>query len=260
QSVWAEPLLGKREALSGLHPKLNEEWLEATIGFVQALVEQFHPNIPVAGPFLRGPADVVPAMIGTDRFCYELIDHPGEIERLLQFCAQTWVDVYQQVIELIPEWKDGYVPGARWIFAPGECVYSSEDATGLISPKMYHRFVLPVNQFMASHFPYGYIHRHSDSIQHIDMLLEMPQGWAIEVTIDPVGPSIDEIMPIFKRIQESDRALIIFGLDDPLKINEICAGLSPKGLCIIAHADSPGLANALAGAVKGGNSSALKDY
>lgn len=251
QSVWAEPLLAKDKSIESFQPGWCDAWFEVTVAFVRDLVERFHPQIPVSGPFLRGPADVVAAMIGTGRFCLELVDYPQEIERLLHICARAWSEVYNQVIKIIPPWNGGYIPGARWIFAPGECVYASEDATVLLSPKMYKEIILPVNQSMAARFPFGFMHRHSASMQHLDLLLEMPPGWALEVTIDPTGPTVSEILPVLQEIQAARRPLILFGMNKPEQLRSLMHGLAPEGLCLIPQADTATQAKQLLAEITG---------
>ena len=250
-SVWAEPLLGEDEPLASFAPIWSGAWVETALRFVRALVEHFAPTFPVAGPFLRGPADVVAAMVGTERLCYEFLDHPSEVHRLARICAEAWTKVSQQVAVHIPRWKGGYVPGARWIYAPEPCTYSSEDVTAIISAGMYREFFLPYNRMIADQFPFGFLHRHSTSCQHLTALLELGPGWAIEVTMDPTGPSVAETLPLFQRIQEAGRPLIVFGLNDAAQVAQLVAGLSPRGLCVIVQADTEEQAEALLAVAKG---------
>ncbi|MBI9043534.1 MAG: hypothetical protein JEZ06_03560 [Anaerolineaceae bacterium] len=237
QAIWAEPLLEKREEIKNFNPILNEKWLETTLTFVSDLVREFSPLYPIAGPFLRGPADIVAAMIGTDRFCLEIMDHPGEISRLMKFCAQAWVEVISEVIKRIPIWNGGYIPGARWVWAPGECVYFSEDTTVLLSPKQYKEIILPFNLWMASKIPYGFVHRHSASLHNIHHLLDLPSGWAIEVTMDPSGPSFEKMLPVLLEIQAAHRSLIIFYPRSLFPVESFLEGLSPHQLCLIEYSE-----------------------
>lgn len=238
QSVWAEAIIIRGERLELLEPQWRDDWLDAAIHFTNFLVAKAHPLYPVAGPFLRGPADMVAAMMGTDRLCYELIDNPSQIHRLARLTTQAWIHASQQILPLIPPWEGGYVLGARWIYAPGQSTYCSEDTTVLLSPATYREFFLPYNRIIAQQYPYGFWHRHSTSIQHLLDLLELNSGWAIEVTMDPNGPRIPEILPVLNRIQQSGRPLIVFGLNDPDEVGRLVAGLSPRGLCVTVQADT----------------------
>jgi len=240
QSAWAEPVLGKNELLEGFEPHVCPAWMHAAERSLLELQNYFTPlGVPTAGPFLRGPADVVAALIGAERLCIEVIDSPEQIRRLALLCAQAWIQTSGQLISKLLPWHNGYVLGARWIFASGPCTYASEDITSILSPKVYKDIFLPFDKMIATHFPYGFMHRHSTSIHHMEALLELPPGWAIEVTMDPTGPHVGEILPALRRIQEAGRPLIVFGLNNPVEIEKMAAELSPRGLCITVQADTP---------------------
>jgi len=245
QTVWAEPILAGERPLHELNVGWREDWLEVVLGYVRDLVREFHPHIPVAGPFLRGPADVVAAMLGTSRFCMELIDHPDQITRLIALCARAWVQVNQRVLEIIPAWRAGCMPGARWVHAPGRCVYTSEDATSLISREMYEAYILPANLHMAAQFPYGFVHRHSASLHNIKSLGSLPGQWAVEVTLDPSGPPLDKVLPVLKSVQQSQHPLIVFGISAADVLQELLNYLQPEGLCLVAQAETEAQAGIL---------------
>jgi hypothetical protein len=239
QSVWAEQVLGKDQPLEGFLPEWLPAWIQIAEKSILSFSGHFTPiGLPVASPFLRGPADIIAALIGTDRLCYEIIDNPQEVLRLVEFCAQAWIRVSRLLISQLPAWRGGYVLGARWIYGPGPCTYSSEDFTGLISSKSYRKIFLAGNRLIASQFPYGFMHRHSPSLHHLEALLELQSGWAIEITMDPNGPKVAEILPVLTRIQQAGRPLIVFGLNDPDEVGRLVAGLSPRGLCVTVQADN----------------------
>ena len=104
---------------------------------------------------------------------------------------------------------------------------------------------------MAEQFPFGFLHRHSVSAQHFTTLLDLPPGWAIEVTMDPTGPGVAEILPVLRQLQNGGRPLIVFGLNDETEVSRLMAGLSPRGLCMTVQADTEEQAQALLAVAKG---------
>lgn len=251
QSCWAEPLLAEDEPLETLQIGRSEAWRDVGLAFMRAIVEWSDGRFPVAGLFLRGPADVISAMLGTERMCHEFYDHPQQIHRLARLCAETWIEVWRLICEYIPPYRGGYVNAGRWLYSPGRCAYFSEDATSIISSQLYREFFLPYNQLIASAFPYGYIHRHSVSAHNLTALLDLETPWAIEVSMDPTGPSVSEMLPIFRQIQERGRPLIVFGLEDEADVAELTSNLSPRGLCVIVLAYTEEQAEALLAVAKG---------
>jgi hypothetical protein len=82
-------------------------------------------------------------------------------------------------------------------------------------------------------------------------LLDLETTWAIEVTMDPGGPNVSEMLPLFQRIQEKERPLIVFGLDEERDVATLVKGLSPRGLCVVVQADTEKRARELLTIVKG---------
>lgn len=256
QACWAESLLDEDEPLETLQPGWTEAWLEAAVSFVWALAARANcqPSLaggfPVAGLFLRGPADVVAAMLGTERMCYEFYDHPRQIHRLTRLSADAWIEALRLINQHIPTFYGGFVDPGRWLYSPAPCAYSSEDASAMISSDLYREFFLPYNQVMVNAVPYGYVHRHSASAHNLLALLDLETTWAIEVTMDPGGPSVPEMLPLLQQIQEKGRPLIVFGLDEGRDVAALVAGLSPRGLCVVVQADTEEKARDLLSIVK----------
>lgn len=237
-SIWPHPILGEKEPLEGLHPLPMDDWIDALTNIMSDLVVEFADRYPIGMPFLRGPIDVVVGMIGTDRTCMEFYDHPEQMQRLIDVCAAAWQELSLRLQRIIPPFHGGYVCGGRWIYAPKPCTYSSEDSTSFLSMALFRHFLLPADGVIAQTFPYGFVHRHSVSRQNIAGLLAINPNWAIEITMDPTGPSVSEMLPLFRELHARRRPIVIFGLNEEEGIAELVNGVSPRGICIIVQADT----------------------
>ncbi len=236
---WPHPLLAEDEPLEALNLTLRQDWLDALGACMAAVAAQFGERLPVAPPFLRGPADLLTASLGTARACIEFHDHPDAMLRLAERCADAWRVVATAVSRRIPPFHGGYVNNARYLWSPGPCAYTSEDSTTFLSPATFRRCLLPADQRIAAAFPYGFMHRHSVSRHNIPDLLALPAGWAIEVTLDPTGPDSEALIPLFRQLQAARRPLILFGVRDAGELRALTAALSPRGLCLIVQTDTP---------------------
>jgi len=56
--------------------------------------------------------------------------------------------------------------------------------------------------------------------------------------MDPIGPSVSEMLPIFQQVQEHGRPLIVFGLNKEADVAKLISSLSPQGLCVFIQADT----------------------
>jgi hypothetical protein len=238
ETIWAHQVLRDSDPLEMLTFAVRDEWVEALQHTVRRLAEHFRDRYPVALPFLRGPADVVASMIGTARFCTEFYDHPAEMLTLINKCANVWRKISTQLQAEIRPWNGGFVTNGDNLYTPGPCSFISQDTTTFVSMQIYRRFFLPADQVMSAAFPYGYIHRHSVSRHNMLGLLATNPRWAIEVTMDPTGPRLEEMLPLLQELQKARRPLIIFGLTEETEVRELVRRLSPKGLCVIVQADT----------------------
>lgn len=247
---WPERLLPAHEPLESLELGLSQPWLDGAADFIDALAGHPGNRWPVAGLFLRGPIDAVAAIVGTERMFYELGDRPEPVHRLLDRCARAWVEVSRRLQSHLPSFNAGYVDAGRWLWAPGPIAYTSEDTTAMVSEAMYRQHFLPHNRHIVASYPYGYIHRHSVSAHNAAALLDLDTAWGIEVTMDPTGPSVAEILPLLRLIQERGRRLIVFGLCEEDEVCRAATGLSPRGLCLVVQADAPERAHQLLAAAR----------
>jgi hypothetical protein len=237
-AIWPHAILSADEPLESLQPAYDEEWIDALAHFMHDLVSEFAGRYPIAMPFLRGPIDVVAGMIGTDRACMEFYDHPHQMQRLIDVCAAAWQDISLRLQPIIPPFDGGYVCGGRWVWAPAPCTYSSEDSTTFLSASTYRQFLLPADQRIAATFPHGFVHRHSVSGQNMAGLLDINPGWAIEITVDPMGPAVPDLAPLLRELQAHGRRLIIFGLTTEADVVDLAQVLSPRGVCLIVQSES----------------------
>ena len=183
---------------------------------------------------------------------FPALERLAPVPDLARLAAEAWIQVTGAIYQHIPRLEGGFVDAGRWIHAPATYASSSEDTTAYISADLYREFFLPYNQMMVDAFPYGHIHRHSASVHNLLDLLDLETTWAIEVTMDPGGPTLSEMLPIFQRIQEEGQPLIVFGLDEERGVADLVAELSPRGLCVVVQADTPTKAKELLAIAKGG--------
>lgn len=237
ESIWAEPFVEDLRSLQDIALSGENAWLQKLLEFTKRLVERSKGRYPVSTPIMRGPSDIVAAMRGSERFMLDLYDHPDEVRRLAEICADIWIRVAGAQLNLIPPFHGGYCSGNRQIWAPGICIETQEDASRMISPNLYRRFFLSSDRRIVSSFDFAFIHLHSNSLHILDELLGIPQLAAIEITIDVTGPSPMELIPVIGKVQKQ-KPVIVHGKISLGEMKEMVHSLSSAGLCLISRVDS----------------------
>ena len=206
----------------------TNRWFQKLIEFTEGLVNLSQGRFPVAVPITRGPWDMVAALRGMTNLYLDLHDHPAKVRRLAEACADVWVAVTQRLSKTIPPWQGGYVGAyGQWEsrFNPSP----QNDISVSVSPKTYCEMMLSVDQKTVQAWPSALFHLHSAGYRHIDSLLDILDGRALEVNLDPSGPPLDKLLPVFRKVQDRHVPLMLHS-HHWNQVEELTAALSPRGL------------------------------
>jgi hypothetical protein len=206
-------------------------WLNLMNEFTTELAGYFGQRCPVGQTLMRGPSDMLAALMGQD-FYVELVDHPQKIKTLAQQCTQIWIRVLQEQYERFPRFHGGYVAGTSGLWAPDKIAVYQEDIAGFISTSMYQNIFFECDAAIAAAFEYSLIHLHSASLHILGAVLDIPGLNAVNIVVDPTGPNLDVIIPDLRRIQQAGKALHLHGDLSEHEIELVNENLSPDGLCI----------------------------
>jgi len=232
--TWAEPFIEDLTEIDSSSLKIDEGWFKKLLEFTKDLVEHSAGRYPVAQPLFRGPMDMAASALGPDKLCVAAYRQRENLTRFLDFCAQTFIKALKAQLRLIPKFHGGY-SCMYGIWAPEPICRDQADHSVLISPKLYEEVFLPHDLKIIDSFEYSIFHLHSATIHIAKGLAEIPKLGAIEVSIDypakTFSPPIEELIPIFKKIQES-KPLIVSGAVREKDRRLILDELTPEGLAL----------------------------
>jgi hypothetical protein len=248
-TIWSKPPEWSWDQTAHLSPEPDNPWLQKLLEFTAALVERADGRYAVGLTLMRGPSDIIAALMGHERLCLELYDHPGEMKRLAWECAEIWVHIANAQLALIPKWQGGYCQPSRQVWALGPCLETQEDASIMLGPTAFRELLLPGIKHIASSFEYPIIHIHSGALRISEAVLEVDGLAAIEVTVDVAGPTLPELLPSLAKIQKA-KPLIVHGTFDAVQMREALNSLRPEGLCLVSRVPSVKAGHQLLAAVR----------
>ena len=230
---WTEEYLTDWEDLEGIRPGPDNKWFKKLLEFIEVLQETSRGRYLVCNPLMRGPIDMARAIVGDSALCLALYDRPDRFHRLFEICTDVTLEAYQRIWDLIPPFRGGWCT-SYGIWAPGTVGYTQIDASVLFSPDDFRDYVLPHYKRLFKSRDFVLIHTHSTCHRHVEALLAVDEVPAVQISIDPppdFGPTAEELMPVFQRVQEV-KPLLITGpvTQDELKL--MLDTLSPKGLAL----------------------------
>ncbi len=195
----------------------------------------------VGMPHLRGPADVLIALMGSTVFFDALLDRPDWLRDQANIAARLWRRVVEGLRDLIPTYHDGYGIRQFGIWSPGLAVWLQDDTSSMISPRRYDDVFLPALSTMFD-VPHGVLHLHVQSKQHVSTFATYKTVRAINVYLDDLTKPIADAIPALQRAQALDMPLILakdvyqgFSLAE---VDELLGALQPQGLSLHVHAGS----------------------
>jgi hypothetical protein len=219
-------------ALQDLSLDPANPWFLKYIDFIRALVKRSAGRYPVSHGTLIGPSDIAALLRGHTQSVLDLKHEPEPARRLLGRCAAIFRQITEEAWKHIPLYHGGYYDAQYQIWAPGPIARMQEDASGVLSPRLYREFLQPIDRELAGHFPNAFIHLHSNAMFLLDLYLEIEEIRSFQVNYELIsgGPPVDGMIPYLRKIQRAGRPLLFRGSFTPDELRLLVDSLDPRGL------------------------------
>jgi hypothetical protein len=216
-------------------------WFQVLLDVIETVVDYADGRYAVGLSHLRGPTDVLAALLGTTGLFAGFYDAPERIASLADQVATVWLNVAWAEAEIVPRYRGGYGVRQFGLWAPDLAPWLQDDTSSMMSVDHYRQlFLQPMERI--STFPYGVLHLHIPSLHLAEMFAEVPNVRAINLYFDSPTVSLADAMPVLQRLQARRMPLILakdvyegFALEE---YREILDGLSPRGLSVHLKATS----------------------
>jgi len=193
-------------------------WFKKLSDGYQALAEILGAKFPLTHTLMLGPGDMVGALLGHENFIGRMLkpaDNEDFLNELLDLCAKIYIKTAKMQLERSKGFKGGYCNG--WgLWAPGLNVRTQEDEAAFVSPKLYNEFLLPYHMQEVGAFDYSTFHMHSGYVISVYNWRDFSKKStisALEVCLDPSGPTVENLMETLLGIN-SKKPLIIDAFTD----------------------------------------------
>ena len=221
--------------------------MENTRRMVEAVDSEKYPFCCMA---FRGAVDMAEAMMGGERLCAEVVDHPRQLKDLLARITDITIQTAVMHAALLPLYKGGQF-NSYGIWTPGRTVTFTLDGGCLFSPACYEEFFLPCDRRLCAALDTPFVHLHAASRQHFPAWTEIAnlglqcvidQAWMPEGYNFPIGPQLPDLLPAFKAIR-ARKSLMIYGFWDEETVDLARMELPPGGSAITGMVEDPNVGN-----------------
>ncbi|MHC5034127.1 MAG: uroporphyrinogen decarboxylase/cobalamine-independent methonine synthase family protein [Planctomycetota bacterium] len=229
-SIWS----GEPDSLpsrpSAIQP--DKAWLDALIRQVDDLKTGAPASAPVTQTLMRGPGDVIEALIGSTRLVYAMMDDAGWLRSLIESVTDLFIRVARMQWERMTMVWGGHV-NFFGLWSPEPCVRVQEDVQRILSPELYREWLRPALCRIVGEFPYSMFHMHSASLNMAGEIVTVPGLKGLQVSMDPppYAPPITQQIVELQRVQERVPLLIEGPVSDD-ELDALRQALSPSGLAL----------------------------
>lgn len=250
ESMWAEHWMENWEEVEGLYLNPDNPWFKKFVEFVDVLVEHAQGRFPVGQPILRGPSDIVGAIIGQSRFPLEIYDNPEKIRKLAQVATKAFVEVVATLQKHAAPFHGGYSIGFYHLWTPGHCIWYQEDLSALMSPTSFRELIRDFGVEICRYAPYNAIHVHPSSFFVLDEILSIKELSVVEINKDVGGPTIADMLAEFRKVLAAGKKLIVWGALDHQDLQAVMEELPRRNIYLDIVAETVEEAKGLMETVK----------
>jgi DNA-binding FadR family transcriptional regulator len=219
-------------------------WLAKYLEFTTALAAQSRGRYPVGMPIMRGPSDMLGALLGQQEMVLALMDtDPLVMRRLIERVTRIFLSVIEAQRRLTSSFYGGWALGFYHVWAPGPAIWFQDDLSSILSPKLYRQFFLDSARLILAGQDHTAVHLHPNSFFILDELLTLENLKVVQVNKDISGPGVKEMLPVLAKIMQT-RGLILWGDLTIEDLELVRRNLPCRGLAFNVVAPTPDEARA----------------
>jgi hypothetical protein len=182
----------------------QDAWWQRVISITRAAVKRWGTQLSIGFTDLGGNLDILAHLRGTQQLLLDLLDAPGQVDRLVSETHRLWFECYEQLFQYTQNSRGITCWGPCWSPGPGYLLQS--DFSYMISPQMFERYVLPDLTACCQSLDYAFYHLDGKGqLLHLDMLLSMNRLRGIQWVPGDGQPQAEYWLPLIDRIRQGGK-------------------------------------------------------
>jgi hypothetical protein len=243
ETVWFNPCMADDPHPEGRPPLRfdpDSRWWQVHEATFRACARLAESKYTVGCPDLIENLDALASLRGTQNVLFDMIERPDWVMAKIDEINAAWFEAYDRAYQIIRLSDGSSVFGAFRLWGPGRTAKVQCDASAMISPAMFERFVVPALAAQCEWLDYSMFHLDgAHCLRHLDALLAIDALDAIEWTPNPKVPSGGDPAwyDLYRRILAAGKSVQAVGVrpDEVLPLLDAVGG---KGMYIMTSFDS----------------------
>jgi len=251
ETVWFNPCMAddpRPEERPPLRFDPHSRWWQVHEDTLRACARLAGSKYAVGCPDLIENLDALASLRGTQNVLVDMIERPDWVTAKIDEINAAWFEAYDRVYQIIRLPDGSSVFGAFRLWGPGKTAKVQCDASAMISPAMFERFVVPALAVQCEWLDHSMFHLDgAHCLRHLDALLAIDALDAIEWTPNPKVPSGGDPAwyDLYHRILAGKKSVQAVGVH-PDEVLPLLDAVGGKGMYIMTSFDSIAQAEELA--------------
>jgi hypothetical protein len=207
-TIWQEPLIENWSTMPPLVLHEDSFMWRACQAITQASVSAAAGRWVTTLTDIGGPMDTLACLRTAEKLCFDLIEHPAEVQQAQSALLKVWLQVYERLVPLVrARW--GGTCGWNGLWHTGRSYITQCDFSCLIRREMFREFVLPNLQEQAASLDVTVYHLDGPgAIRHLDDLLTIPNLRAVQwIPGDGQSYDVSAWLDLYRKILDGDRGI-----------------------------------------------------
>lgn len=225
---WSSPIARSARAALELECSFDNEYWRFVETQMRCSIERGKGKWLTGYTDIHGHADLLTAILGPTELCLECVEDPRSVREACHQLNQAALEAYRKGFAIL---EQASVPATTWTPSPfrGKMAVCSCDFSALISCAMFEELVLPT--LLEEMDQMDRVVYHLDgptSLQHLDLLLSLPQLHALQWVYGAGNGPASRWIEVYQRAQKAGKAVQVL-CDSAEDAWEVARNLRPEG-------------------------------
>jgi hypothetical protein len=181
--------------------------------------------------------DGVSSLVGPEKLCLEMVDHPDEVRRVIRGHMNLYKSLYIRYNSVVTRYQKG---NTNWlgIYSEIPWYFISNDFSVMISGDYFEEFAVePLEELAAFHDRNLYHLDGENAVVHLERILKIDAIKGGQVQATPYMQAAEFWIPHLRKIQKAGKRTWIDARDEE-EVLLLARSLEPEGLYIRTWADT----------------------
>lgn len=221
--------------LEHLEEHRSQAWFDRLGELTAELVATAPADCFISPSIWRGPADVLAAGRDLTTFYLDLFDEPERLAAAAMAVTDQHIEVLGRHFSKVDPHALGGYGHIYGYWSPGPTTVIQDDVLGMCAPATFREiFLPPAAKVVESVGPNVLFHLHSTGFAHYRDVLDIPGLGGVQITVEPIGPTLEAMLPALREILERSRLLLM--IDSHFdELVPLLRQLPTDGLCVTVN-------------------------